>query len=119
MKELPQTNPIVLRLKHGHPGYRDHQIVATRDNMKSFLEGVLGRLETAGDKPGKIKSVECTLAHERADHIYVSFHTASPAEIRKDHSRAPAVRLRKALKAIYHLAAFVLAVYGLFRLFAG
>ena len=119
MNELPQTNPIVLRLQHGHPGYRDHQIVATPDNMKSFLEDVLSRLETAGDNLGKIKSVECTLAHERADHIYVSFHTASPAEIRGDHSRAPAVRLRKALKAIYHFAAFVLAVYGLFRLFGG
>ena len=87
MSELPQTNPIVLRLKHGHPGYRDHQIVATRDNMKSFLEDVLVRLETAGDKLGKIKSIECTLAHERADHIYVSFHTVSPAEIKGDHGR--------------------------------
>jgi len=116
MNKLSRTNSTVLQIKCGHPGYADHQIIATRDTMRTLIAGVLQKLDAAGDKTCRVESIECTLAHERADHIYVSFHTASQEDMEKYHTRIAAVRLRKAVKFTYHIVVFCLALYGVSRL---
>ncbi len=107
----------MLRIKHGHPGFADHQVIATRDSLRAFIAGVLTKIDATAEKTGPVESVECTLAHERSDHVYVSFHVASKDDVERYHTRLPAIRARKALRWFYHMAAFFLAVYGLYRLF--
>ena len=119
MNRLSKSNSVVLRIEHGHPGYADHQIIGTREALRTLAADVLHELDAKGEQIGVVKSVECTLAHERADHVYVSFHTASSEEVERYHTRPPAIRVRRALWCFYHVAAFLLAVYGLFRLFGG
>src|SRR5262245_40994854 len=97
MSRLSKENPIVLRIEHGHPGYADHQLIATRDSLRAFIAGVLTKIDAAGEKTGRVQSVECTLAHERADHVYVSFHTASQEQVERYHSRR---RFPKAVKQV-------------------
>jgi len=119
MSTLSKKNPIVLRIEHGHPGYVDHQVIATRDSLRSFIVGVLAKIDAIPEKTDTIESVECTLAHERSDHVYVSFHVASKENVERYHTRLPLIRASKALRSFYHLAAFFLAIYGLYRLFGG
>lgn len=119
MNTLSKNNPVVLRVEHGHPGYADHQVIATRDTMRTLLSDVLRKLDAAGENQGRVESVECTLANERSDHVYVSFHTASKGEVERYHTRLTGLRARKALRRIYHLAAFFLALYGLSHLLRG
>jgi len=119
MSRLSKRNPIVLRIEHGHPGYTDHQVTATRDTLRTFITRVVSKLDVAGEKPGLVESVECTLAHERADHVYLSFHVVTEDDVERYHTPLASTRVRKALGLAYHLAAFVLAVYGLFRLVRG
>jgi len=116
---MSKENPIVFRIEHGHPGYADHQVIATRDSLRSFIAGVLTKIDAAGEETGSVESVECTLAHERSDHVYVSFHVASKEDVERYHTRLASMRVRKALGCAYHLAAYLLAIYGLYRLFGG
>jgi hypothetical protein len=119
MSRFAKANSIILRAEHGHPGYADYQVIGTPNAMRTLVSDVLRKLDVAGETSGRVESVECTLAHERADHVYVSFHIASKEDVERYHMRLPAIRARKALRVVYRIAAFLLAVYGLFRLFGG
>ena len=119
MSTLSKKNPIVLRIERGHPGYVDHQVIATRDSLRSFIAGILAKIDAIPEKTETIESVECTLAHERSDHVYVSFHVASKENVERYHTRLPVIRALMTLRSFYHFAAFFLAIYGLYRLFGG
>jgi hypothetical protein len=116
---MKKKNEVVLNIAHGHPGYVDHQIVTTPDAMRKLASGLLEQLDIADNKLGTLQSIECTLAHKRADHIYLSFHTTSKESIENYHKRSLGIRLRKAFGFAYHITTFCFAVYGIYRLFKG
>jgi hypothetical protein len=115
-KKMTQKNPVVLRIEHGHPGYVVHQIIATQDDLRGLVTDVLQHLDSTGGKTGRLKSIGCTLANERADHVYVSFHTATAEDVERLHERLIGRRIRKGLGCAYQILAFCLAAYGIYRL---
>ena len=101
-------NPYVLRQQSGHPGFRATIVYGTRTDLAN-----LGRkLLDASEKPAVAVSEFATVQNGQNSRVYLEFRSATPEEIDSWHKPLLKNRLLGAVKWIFVLVVFALALIG-------